>query len=346
MIHHRRPASTRHSAVMVSAFAGPMAWLAALALALGLLAFGLAPARAGTADAGWRIRLLDAAVVSGATVTLGEIAEPVGPISPQAWRELAATPLWPSPTEPGRPMSVNRPRLQQALREALRDTESLCLYPGTLVLQRGGAVLREGDLRALAVRTLTPALAAMPGEASMQDYRLPPYVFLAHPQQQVVVENTAAAPGRNTLRFAVREVDGSTVRKFTGSAFIDVWADVPCAAHPVNKDEVLTPDKVTHVRKNLAYLREPAWDGRGGPWRLARPVGAEQVIYQSDLSGVPTVRRGSVVMVLYESGSVRLQVQGEAMADGGLGETIPVRNMQSKRQIYAAVKDGGTVVVR
>ncbi|NHZ46515.1 flagella basal body P-ring formation protein FlgA, partial [Desulfovibrio sp. XJ01] len=48
MTRHRRSAPTDHSAVMVSAFAGPMAWLAALALAVGLLAFGLAPARAGT----------------------------------------------------------------------------------------------------------------------------------------------------------------------------------------------------------------------------------------------------------------------------------------------------------
>lgn len=335
MICRHRPNVAHRVAIMAPALA-----------ALALLVLVLSPAGAGGADAGWRIRLLDAAVVSGATVTLGEIAEPVGPVPAQTWRELAATPLWPSPADPGRPMSVNRPRLQQALRGVLRETESLCLYPGTLVLQRGGTVLREGDLRALAVRTLTPALSAMPGEVSMQDYRLPPYVFLAHPQQQVVMENALAVPGRNTLRFAVREVDGSTVRRFTGSAFIDVWTEVPCAVRPVNRDEVLTADKVTHMRKNLAYLREPAWDGLGGPWRLIRAVGTDQVIYQSDLSGVPTVRRGSVVTVLYESGPVRLQVQGEAMADGGPGETIPVRNLQSKRQIYAAVKDGGTVIVR
>lgn len=303
-------------------------------------------AQALAADVPWRIRLREAAVVSGPTVLLGEVSEPVGQMPPDVWRELAARPLWPSPVDAGRPMIVNKVRLGQALRSALGDTADLCLLPSSMALQRGGTVLRDDDLRALVVRTMTPQLGSLGGEASFSDFRLPPYAFLEHQQQQVVLEPLQPAPGRLSLRFAVVELDGRVVRRFTGTAFLDLWMTVPCAAQPLNRGDRLDVDKVTWARKNIAYLRAAPWDGRGGPWQLQRPVGAGQVVYQDEVAPNPAVQRGSILTLLYESSALRLAVQAEALADGMPGETIQVRNLQSRKQVYATVRDGSTVVVR
>ena len=115
------------------------------------------------ADTGWRIRILEAAVVNGPMVTLGEIGQVHGAPPPGVWERLANRPLWPAPAEPGKPLQVNRTRLSQALREALGDVADRCLLPTSMAIQSGGAVLREDDLRALVVRELTPRTASRYG---------------------------------------------------------------------------------------------------------------------------------------------------------------------------------------
>ena len=49
------------------------------------------------AQAEWRIKIMDAAVVNGSNVLLGEIAEPLGNYPQKDWDELKNKELWPSP---------------------------------------------------------------------------------------------------------------------------------------------------------------------------------------------------------------------------------------------------------
>ncbi|MDE7371209.1 MAG: flagella basal body P-ring formation protein FlgA, partial [Desulfovibrio sp.] len=48
----------------------------------------------------------------------------------------------------------------------------------------------------------------------------------------------------------------------------------------------------------------------------------------------------------YERGNVQMPIQAAALADGEPGATIPLRNLQTKKQVYATVKDGSTVEIR
>lgn len=296
----------------------------------------------------WRVRLFEAAVVEGEHVLLGEVAAPAGPMPGGLWDELSARKLWLSPDEAGRPQTLTRPKLQQAMVAALgKDFAVLCLYPPSMTLQRGGKLYDLPSVQELVVKSLTPRLAALPGESGLSDFRLPGNVFVAAKSQFLALEEPAkAAPGRLSLNFTVREVDGGVVRRLSGTVFIDSWAPVACVTSPLNKGDVLGPEVITYRRKNLAYLREEPWDGTGGPWQAARPIGLDQPILRSDLVYVPTMKRGRVVSLIFESGNVRLSAKVEALADGLGGETIPVRNIQSKRQIYAVVRDEGTVLAR
>ena len=323
---------------------GRMLCYALLGVLLGMAMADMS--RAADLNVAWRLRLKEAAVVAGPNVTLGEIADPVGAIDPKDWSRLAATVLWSSPSE-GRPMNMTRPRLQQGMAAYAGELSALCIYPGSMTVQRGGAVLGEEALRAIVVKALTPQLGNLPGESSMQDFRLPAFVFLTHAGQKLELEGPLAlVPGRISLRLAVKELDGEVVRRLTGSVFVDSWMEVPCAASPLNRDEIMGPERVTFVRKNLAHLKDEPWNGKGGPWRVMRAIGTGQPILQTDLSVVPAVKKGSTVTMLYESGSIRLSMQGEAMSDGAPGESIAVRNLQSKKQTRGIVRDGLTVVVR
>ncbi len=314
-----------------------------------LFCVGATPSAAAAAKAAdnttWRIRFLEAAVVEGDTVRLGEVAVPVGEMPPALWGELAARELWPSPPK-GKPVNMTRPRLQEAVMQTMRDLAPYCLFPGSMALQRGGAVLTKERIQQQAVNDLTPLLASLAGEGTMSDFRLPNAIFLDHSGQTLVVEpSKSMSAGRLSLRLTVKELDGKAVQKHTGSVFIDNWAEVPCATAPLNKDDVLEPASITFIRMNLAHMRGTPWDGKGGPWRMVRPIGVNQPIYQADLGSIPTVRKGNKVTLLYEGKHILLKVRGETLADGVVGESIPVRNLESKKELYGIVQDASTVSV-
>lgn len=294
----------------------------------------------------WRLKVAPAAVTNTDSVLLGDIAAPLGHMDPALWSDLKNRRLWPAPPEEGKPLQINRSRLSQALRQSLgNELAARCILPTSLVIQRGGLVFREDDLRSYVVKSLTPQLSAMPGEAELNEFRLPDYIFLAHNQQRVQLEPGKLTPGRVPLRFAVQEADGTVLRRVSGTVNLTLWITVPAASRPLGKGDALTPEAVTFMRINAGQLRDLPWDGHGGPWQVTRSLITGEPILQSDLVSQLMVRRGTILTLIYVRGNLRMTTQAEALADGEPGATIPVRNLQTKKQIYATVKDGSTVEI-
>ncbi len=298
-------------------------------------------------EASFGLSILGAACVSGENVILGEIARPMDGLGAGEWEQLSSQELWPSPPA-GRPMVMDQDMLSRMLRKHLgEDLAGRCVLPRNIALQRGGAVLVQSELASLVVKSLTPMAQVLGGEAEFRDYRLPEYIFLAEEHHRIAVELVSdLKPGR--LSFNLLEIDSANARhrQVSGSVFLDLWVSVPCATRPVNRGEELTPELIGHRRKNMAYLRGEAWDGLGGPWRIAQPVGMGQVLYKDCLAPLPVISRGGKVSLVFQGKFIRLEVPAEALADGGNGESILVRNLQSNRQILAKVVDADTVQVR
>ena len=294
----------------------------------------------------WRIKILSAAVTNSDMVLLGDIAVPLGQMGQDTWAQLRAQQLWPAPPEEGKPLQISHSRLSQALRQDLgKEVAGRCILPSSLVIQRGGLVFHEEDLRSYVVKSLTPQLSAMPGQVELSDFRLPDYIFLAHAQQRVQLEPGKLSPGRVPLRFAVQEVDGNVLRRISGTVNLTLWITAPAASRPMNKGEALAAESVTFMKVNASQLRDLPWDGRGGPWQVNRALNTGEPILQSDLVSQLMVRRGDVVNLIYIKGNLRIATQAQALADGEPGATIAVRNLQTKKQVYAIVKDGSTVEI-
>ncbi len=303
-------------------------------------------AGAGTFEAGWGMKIAPAAIAQGPMVRLCEIAEPVGEMDASLWEKLAQTTLWSAPAKEGSRHVFSRDRLNRLLVRHLGDAARLCILPGRFVIQRGGGLVTEEGLRQQVVDFLTPKAAGLNGEAGLREFYLPPYVFLERPENRLELALAGdLTPGRVSLH--IREVDlaGRELRKYAASVFLDLWTNVPCAARPLSRKEALGPDNITHVRRNAAYLSGEVWDGRNFNLRVIRPVGEDQVLYESNLEHVPLVSKGDKVTLLFQGKYVRLEVPVRALADGAAGESIPVRNMQSQRQVTARVRDARTVVV-
>jgi len=76
-----------------------------------------------------------------------------------------------------------------------------------------------------------------------------------------------------------------------------------------------------------------------------RPLRAGAAAELRDLSSPILIRRDEMVSVAFEVGGVSLVLQGKAMRDGALGDSLQVLNPQSKRVIEAVVSGPGRAVV-
>ena len=87
-----------------------------------------------------------------------------------------------------------------------------------------------------------------------------------------------------------------------------------------------------------------------GPWHVAVLMGGwanERPVSLMSGAGVADAleSKGHKVTLLYEGKHILLKVRGETMADGVVGESIPVRNLESKKELYGIVQDASTVSV-
>ncbi|MBU1612300.1 MAG: flagellar basal body P-ring formation chaperone FlgA [Proteobacteria bacterium] len=325
--------------------------LALLALAALVLGLALLPAVA-DADAttpgqdGWRLQVRQAAVVQGDRVLLGEIVTPVGTVPPQQMERIATTPLWKAPGNHGRQQAVPRKQLEKLLAYYVPDLAGACVFPGRLVVQRGGLVFERSVIETRIVDFLTPRLAVTGGEIEFHDFRTPQYIFLPDELGTFeVVDSGEIIAGSVALTLHAKGADGRISNRAAASVFVDVWKAVPCAVRPLNRFDEVTPDKITFKRKNLAYVKDP-WDGTSGPFRLSRAIGTGQPIVVDALEAVPMVAKGETVTLVYQGRTIKLAIKAEALGDAEFGDAVEVRNLQSNRTVVATVMDSSTVIVR
>ena len=57
------------------------------------------------------------------------------------------------------------------------------------------------------------------------------------------------------------------------------------------------------------------------------------------------VRKGDVVRSVYQTPKMQISAKVEVLEDGGKGDKIEVRNVNSKRVLFAEVVDKNTVIV-
>jgi len=320
----------------------PTAWLAASLLCLACWAgAGMKAAEAAS------VRVHRVAAVRQGDIHLKDIAERLPGLEEGRWAAMASKKIAAAPSSPGRRMRIGRDRLKSLLGRVFGRAVEGFQLPDQLVVQRGGLVIREQELHRRVLSFLRDKTQGMPGDAELRDVRIPEHIFLEHRRSSIQCQAaTSIKPGRNSLWIKAIGPGGKLEKRFSGNVFIDLWRSVPCAARPLNRHDQISPEAISFERKNLAYLSYEIWDGQGGPWRLTRSVGTGQVLYTRHLEPVPVIGRGDQVSLCFESEYIRLRVPALAMEDAGYGETLRVRNLQSKKTVYAKVEDKDTVVVK
>lgn len=142
-------------------------------------------------------------------------------------------------------------------------------------------------------------------------------------------------------------VDGRQHARVTLIGRLKLVADVVVTTKRMARHQVVNAEDLKVVRLDISqmaedFLREPA---PAVGQRLKRSMQAGAPLFADLLEPKPLVKRGDRVLIEAKSGVITVTVPGEVRNAGARGDSVRVKNLMSRREVYAEVIDETTVRV-
>lgn len=152
--------------------------------------------------------------------------------------------------------------------------------------------------------------------------------------------------GRKTLNLQVM-VDGLPAGAVKLSGDLLLYRKVVCLRQGLSRHEVLEDKDVKLVRRNVSFLGNDLVtnlkDAVGQ--RLKSSLRAGTVLSASMLEPVPLVHRGDLVTILARSAYFSISTPGQVRTAGAKGDVVKVKNLMSRKEIFARVVSSEVVAV-
>ncbi len=232
---------------------------------------------------------------------------------------------------------------------------ALCSGPLRLQAQSETAPGPVDELRALLLGSLAQELVAhfnLEGELQLETSR--PWT----PAVAGVVEAGTPVTAKlmefptmlsSSLLLRVRVTEGSQApREDTVLCRAHLWRDAWVTQTPADRGAAFDPMQCDVRRIDALRDREaiPASFVNSTDWSFLRPVPAGRLLTWRDVARRALVRKGNVIDVTATDGSLQVNLKALAMQDGGKGETVRVRNLESRREFAALVVGENRAQVR
>lgn len=303
-----------------------------LLIALNTLAFAQA-----------KITIAPESTVEGEMITLGQISKIA--FAADA-RRLAEISLGYSPGV-GMTRVISLSSVQLALRAAgFSETETVLVAPTRILVRRASQTI---DAQLL--RNAVEAAINRQFDGTTTECEIIRIDMLAAPDLPVgKIEVSATLNGvrnfveRVPVTLEIR-VNGRLLRTMTATADVALYSDVAVALNDIAANKVITEKDVRIERTRLerspsSYVRELS---AFKAVQAVRPIVAGRPIMTDSIVAATVIKLGDPVRIESLSGRVQISANGEARANGRIGERIAVKNKGSGEIIQAIVVDQGLV---
>src|SRR3990172_10656479 len=191
-------------------------------------------------------------------------------------------------------------------------------------------------------------LSQAPWKAENVDVRVAPFAPVSMPlgavNYRVLKPAKGITPGVHGFLLAA-EIAGKEAARFWVKAEIKIFDEVVVTSYPLARREVVTAAGVRVERRDVSSLTARPFTrieevlGQ----QTARFVEGNEVITQKTIERPTLVKRGSPIILVYETGSLRVEAPGAAEEAGKAGDLIQVKNPSSGKLLRGVVVDGRTV---
>jgi flagella basal body P-ring formation protein FlgA len=193
-------------------------------------------------------------------------------------------------------------------------------------------------------------LAEGPWKAENIEVRVLPFQPISLPSgsvsYRILKPNKGITPGLQNLLVAA-EMGGKEAARLWIKAELRVFDEVLVTSYPLAHHEIVSADKVRLERRDISsvmarpFSRMEEVEGL----QATRAIEVNEVLTQKSLERPTLMRRGSPIVLVYESGSLRVETPGVAEEGGKAGDFIQVKNPTSGKLMRGLVLDGRTVRV-
>ena len=212
---------------------------------------------------------------------------------------------------------------------------------------RGAVMLTQDSVAAVLHRY---AVENGPWRAENIEIRVLPFQTVslpaAAPKLRILRPVNGITPGLHSFLIAA-DVAGKEPARFWVKAEVRVFEVVVVTSQPLAFRDIVKGTDMRLERRDISSLHaRPFYRIEEVVGQQAmRPIPANETLTQRNLDRPPVMRRGSPVVLLYETGSLRVETPGIAEENGRAGEMIQVKNSASNKLLRGLVLDGRIVRV-
>jgi flagella basal body P-ring formation protein FlgA len=166
------------------------------------------------------------------------------------------------------------------------------------------------------------------------------------PARLVVTEFPSALSSSMLLRCQL-ETGSAPLPPWSISVHAQLWADAWTTREPLETGALFDPARLEVHRCDMLHEHDalPA-TVNDRDYMLARSVPAGRALVWRDIVRRPLVRKGETIEVSAVDGSLTVTIKALAIQNGGRGDLVLVRNLESKKEFTAVVVDENHVQVR
>jgi flagella basal body P-ring formation protein FlgA len=141
--------------------------------------------------------------------------------------------------------------------------------------------------------------------------------------------------------------DGVVVDSSTLVVRASLWRDAWVTRQPLARDAVFDPAQLDVRRVDLFRDRDALSTSAGDRhYIFSRSVAAGSLLTWHDIMRRPLVRKGNLIEVAAIDGGLLITMKALAMESGAQGDTVTVRNPETRKDFSALVVDENRVQIR
>lgn len=288
------------------------------------------------------VRLLRESTVAGGEIRLGEIAEIAA--KEAALKERLEELVVGTAALPGSARSLSVGAITLRLRQARLPVDGIAVEaPSTEVYVTTSAqsIAKERVVEAIEA-WYRSSLKVESGAVLHLDVQVGEQTA---PQGNVEFRPTEGAPRWGKAAVVLEMiVDGKPFRRVSATVEAAVEQDVWVAARDMLRLEHVGPEDVRMERRRLTSPVEKLDFAK--VMRTTRYVREGTVLTSREVEVVPDLLRGEMVLIVAELDGLVVRAMGESMAEARVGETVPVKNLNSGQVVYGTLTEEGSVAVR
>jgi flagellar basal body P-ring formation protein FlgA len=249
----------------------------------------------------------------------------------------------------GQAIVLSRRQVQADVQRSGQDATSWVWSGAEFIrVTRRARLLGEAELREQVVSILQRQIVRDKGELEMRLLR--PWSPIPIPDENYTLKVLDMPVSGVSSAFFLRcelVTSRETIGPIQLSLAAKVWRDLWVARSTLMREQVFSEADVARERRDVLALREapcllPEASSR---FEVAEQVPQGAPIYARCVRLRPVVFRGGIVDAQVQSGAMTISLKVEVLENGIPGQTVRVRNPQSKREFKGKVQDEQTILV-